>query len=178
MDRNRNFLANWENWPRELEAYALPHKKKTMFFVDGPHDIFDNIVMTLWMKRGQKCSVLAGINWRYSWNGAEGGVVAKTGWENDRGEGHCINFKGVKYIDGAPYLVAQNSWGTGIGDRGMFYFPREVVNSECANYGQITFEDMDKETAKYFLLHDIKLTDNRFKVFIKLFISTIKYILK
>lgn len=156
----RDFLANWENYDANLSAIAETYKKKSMFFVDGPEDDFDNIRATLWENREKKVTVLAGVLWRNSWTIAPKGIVSKTGWENDKGGGHCVKIFDQIEINGTLYLVVQNSWGVDYGDSGIFYFPREVINKEFAPYGQIFFSDMPVKDAKYYNENGISVNDS------------------
>lgn len=161
-EETRDFLANWANYAAELWQKALEHKKLTMLFVDGPHDLFDNIRSVMWLNRSEKRSVMLGVNWRHSWTNAPGGIIPE--WTpikaGDSAGGHCIKGFGQKSIknpdtkavgwetiNGQIYLKIQNSWGEGFGDKGIYYFPRSVVNAEFGPYGQITFRDMDPEDA-------------------------------
>ena len=41
-----------------------------------------------------------------------------------------------------PYLEVQNSWGTGMGDNGFYYFPRSVINLEIKTIWTFTFKDI------------------------------------
>jgi len=168
-EKTRDFLANWKNYPADLWVRAQPFKKKTMFFVGGPHDLYGNIIMTLWQNRQEKRSVLLGVLWRKSWTYAPGGVIPETGWENEPGEGHCIKGFGQAIKDGKETLKIQNSWGEDVGDRGIFYFPRSVVNSQFGPFGQITFKDMDPEDAHYYNENNISLNDNWIVQLLKIF---------
>lgn len=145
----RDFIANWANYAAALWTEALKHKKLTMLFVDGPHDLFDNIISTMWLNKATKRSVMVGVNWRKSWTNAKGGVIPE--WAKldpaDSAGGHCFKAFGRKTIGGKVYIKAQNSWGEDFGDKGIYYFPRSVVNNEFGPYGQITFRDMDPEDA-------------------------------
>lgn len=165
----RNFLADYKNWPPDLSEKALKYKKKSMFFVDGPegNDDFDNIRAVLYMNKSKKVSVIAGVLWRRSWATAPGGVIPETGWENERGDGHCIKIFDQKIIDGKIYCVVQNSWGENVGDKGEFYFPREVINREFAPYGQIYFSDMPREDAEYYNENGISVHDYWFVAIFK-----------
>lgn len=163
MTKPRDFLANWENYPAELKEKAKEHKKNSMWFVDGPYDTFDNIRSALhqaYMAKSHidRSSLIAGTMWRYSWNASS--VVPGSGWENDRGEGHAIKIRGQKKINGEVYLKVQNSWGRDIGETGIFYFPRKVVNDCFGPYGQIAFKDMTVEEGRYLQQNGIKKGDN------------------
>lgn len=175
-DGDRDFLANWANYPDALWKAALPQKKKTMFFVDGPHDLFDNIRMTLAQNRQSRCSVLLGVMWRDAWTDSPDGLIPE--WtplgKDEHAEGHCLKGFGQITKDGSLRLKIQNSWGKNVGDEGIFYFPRSVVNNEFAPFGQILFRDMDPEDAHYMNDHAITVKDNWIVALIKAFISTFK----
>lgn len=115
-------------------------------------DTFDKIRATLWQNRGEERSVLAGCTWRQEWTRAPGGLIPRS--YGNGGFGHAFKIFGWKKIDGETYLVAQLSNGSEIGDGGIFYFPRSVVNKEFT-YGLFTFKDMPREEAEY--LHKKKL---------------------
>lgn len=109
-------------------------------------DTFDIIRCTLWANRAEKRSILTGITWHNSWTYASGGIIPR--FYVDRGNfGHAFKVFGWKEIADEPYLVAQLSNGENIGDKGIFYFPRNVVNKEFT-YGAYTFSDMPPEQAK------------------------------
>ena len=59
---------------------------------------------------------------------------------------------GQKIIGSEIYLVAQLSQGEDVGDRGLFYLPREVVNKEIGAYGIFMFYDMEREEAERIIL--------------------------
>lgn len=174
INNERDYIANWKNWPKTLYVDALKHKKKSMFFVTGPNDIFDNIRVVLWMNKSKKVSIVVGCVWRRSWTYAPQGVVPVTGWENDKGGGHALKIFDQKIIDGVPYLCVQNSWGESVGDKGIFYFPREVINSQFGPFGQIYFSDMPVETAKYYNEINASINDYWFVVLFKSFINLFK----
>lgn len=43
--------------------------------------------------------------------------------------GHCVLVVGYKTINGAPYWICRNSWGTGWGDAGYFYMPQAYLTN-------------------------------------------------
>lgn len=164
-EQTRDVLANWESYHKALDELAAPHKKASLWFVDGPHDTFDNIRSALWKAYNAKSvvdrsSLIGGTLWRYSWNLASGGVIPKKGWESDEGEGHAIKIRGQKKIKGEWHLIIQNSWGEDVGEKGLFYFPRAVVNACFGPYGQIAFKDMEYEEARYYNDNGINIGDN------------------
>lgn len=74
-----------------------------------------------------KKSVLTGCFWQPEWNKCEDGIVR--GWyQNLEIFPHAFKVFGYKVIDNVEYLVVQNSTGISVGNKGIFYFPREIVN--------------------------------------------------
>jgi C1A family cysteine protease len=48
--------------------------------------------------------------------------------------GHCVLIVGYTVRNGNPVWIARNSWGTGWGDQGYFYFPEAyLLNSDLAD---------------------------------------------
>lgn len=174
-DKTRDYLANWANYPDTLWQRAYPFKKQTMAFVDGPYDLFGNIIMTLWQNRLEKRSVLLGTIFRKSWVKVPGGVIPE--WTaadpDDILGGHCIKGFARKTIKGKVYLAIQNSWGEDFGQHGIYYFPASVVNKEFGPYGQITFVDMDPEDAHYYNENGISINDNWLLQLVKIFAAFI-----
>lgn len=143
----RDQFANWVNWPDSLDELAKNHRKKVFFEIEEHSDLFDSIRANLWRFRNEKRAILTGALWRPEWT-TSGGVIPKT--YSNSGFGHAFIFIGQKIIDGTPHLVAHLSNGTIIGDKGRFYFPREVINKECT-YGNFMFQDLDRECVEYML---------------------------
>ena len=141
----RNTVANWENWDKKYDMDAISHKKEAFFSVDGQYDMFDNIRATLWRWRNEKRSIATGIKWRSEWTDTKAGVLPI---EYGLGQyGHAFKVCGQKNIFNKWYLIAQLSNGTSIGNQGMFYMPREVVNKEF-NYGAYMFKDLPENIGK------------------------------
>lgn len=145
---NRNQVANWQNWPEISDVYADEHKKQSYFRIQPTEtlDMFDAILAALWQNRDENKGVVTGALWRDEWTTAKGGIIPTE--YSQTGFGHAFIFIGSKTIEGTRYLIAQLSNGTEIGDAGLFYFPRSIVNKECV-YGCYTFEDMPKPLASY-----------------------------
>lgn len=143
----RDEFANWNNWPSNLDELAKAHRKKTYFELEAHPDIFDSIRANLWKFREEKRAILTGALWRPEWT-ASGGVIPKK--YGNSGFGHAFIFIGQKFINGEPHLVAHLSNGTVIGDKGRFYFSREIVNKECS-YGNFMVQDIDRECAEYMI---------------------------
>lgn len=109
-------------------------------------DVFDQIRLVLWINRFEKRSILTGAMWHNSWTYTSGGIIPKL--YLDKGSfGHAFKIFGWKEIEKEPYLIAQLSNGSNVGDKGVCYFPRNVVNKEFT-YGNYTFSDMPPEEAK------------------------------
>jgi len=139
-ERTRDFMADYANWQPELERVAKPYRKKSYAFID-PYigtDLFDTIRIVLYKGK----SVFTGALWRDSWTYAAGGLIPKEYEAN--GFGHAFKIMGY---DGGN-LILQLSNGTDIGDKGLFYMPREVANKELT-FGCVTFTDIDKDELDY-----------------------------
>jgi len=168
-EKDRNFIANWKNWEiGKFEENAKKHRKKSYFKVDGAFDTFDNFRAALWANRAAKRSIKTGARWNSNWTNAENGIIPK-----EKGTvmyPHAFKLYGQKFISrcncenftatgghqpdcplrtgkGEWYLVAQLSNGDTIGDNGIFYFPREVINREFT-FGEYMYVDIDPEQAK------------------------------
>jgi len=145
------FEVNFDSKYRDIKNFpdffdtAVYHKKQSYFKVDSGN-VFDDIRLALYANREEKWAVITGVLWRTSWLYAPSGIIPKLILDNS-GFGHAFIITGWKEIAGEPYLVAQLSNGTDIGDKGKFYFPRQVVNREFT-YGAYTFKDISSEEAK------------------------------
>lgn len=126
-DKTRDFLANWANWPLGLDTNALKYKVAAYYTVDGPYDIFDNMRQILSMHKTQREGVTFGLEWHPEWNYVPGGVIPDV-MPTSQGEGHDMAFIGQKTINGKMYLIAQQSWSESFGDKGLFYFPRTIID--------------------------------------------------
>ena len=180
-DYLRDDLANPKNWGEDYEMLAAEHRQSSYFNVDGPHDTFDNFRAALWRGKQSGGSILTGVLWRYSWSQAPGGIIPKDYDATEGGEPHALKIFGqmlVKLHEHDQYgcledgscdipeseelmLVAQLSNGEDIGDKGLFYLPRNVVNKEFV-YGAKQFSDMPKGEAKTYMEHGLKVNDGRF----------------
>lgn len=155
LAEDRDFLANWNNWPEAFNKIAEKHKKKTLFEVKGPYDAFDNVRAALWQHKDKKCKVAMGVMWRYNWNNAPDGIIPLEA--DGDGEGHAILGVDQVYKNGVIYLAIQNSWGDEVGDKGIFYASREVFNKHFANYKFFMVKDLPKEVAKYLLQNNLSI---------------------
>lgn len=172
----RKEILDLNNWIEDHKMLAYEHRKTSFFAVDGPHDTFDNIRSALWAHRKKMRSVITGCKWYGSWTLSEDGVIPTT-----EGGGfptpHAFILKGQRYFNGDPYLVAQLSNGEDIGEKGVFYLPRSVVNKEF-RYGNYMFEDISVEKAKnhmyYGTRHNENVFSKIFKIFSRLLIDSFK----
>ena len=144
-NKSRNFIANWRNWPLGLDQFAQEHAKQSFFAIEWQKDRFDSFRSALWQFRNKRCSILTGVKWQREWTAAEGGIIPKE--MGTQTGGHALKIFGQKIIDGEIYIVAQLSNGIEIGDKGIFYFPRKVINRDFT-FGGYMFLDMDPEEAK------------------------------
>lgn len=180
-DFDRESVVDPKNWDPELDMLAWDHAKLSFFKVDGPHDTFDNIRTAMYSHRVEARSVFTGCNWRKRWTHAKDGIIPKDLTPDDikKGNyfGHAFKIFGWKWINNEVYLVAQLSNGTDIGDKGIFYFPREVVNREF-DFGAFTFRDVPKDRADYHNYYKIRIDENwlisMFKVFGRLLLDIFK----
>ena len=158
-DRDRDWLADWTNWPLALDQEARKNALESFWVCDGPFDAFDNIRSVLYKnyKAGWKVGVLFGLNWRPEWSQA----VVKGCYGTSQGSPHCIWLRGQKIINGEAYIVLQQSGGYRAGDNGLYYLDRDTINKEfAAGYGAFTFKDLPIKTAGYFIENGIMAKDN------------------
>lgn len=150
-EKGRDFVANWENWPDELRKIAYNYAKGSYLTVTGPYDLFDNMRATMWANRVERRSIVTGLLWRYSWTYSPGGIIPASGYE-ETGVPHAFRIAGFQKINDVIYAVAPLTNGRTIGDSGVFYIPREVINRECKpQWGYYTFKDATPDEIKYLL---------------------------
>lgn len=159
----RDEVLDPKNWIEDHFMLAAEHRKNSMFDVlkDSPHDKFDSTRVALWMHRASFKSIFTGCKWRASWTDAPGGVIPKEIDPDERYTPHAFKIFGQRYFDGEPYLVAQLSNGEEIGEKGIFFFPRSVVEREFT-YGIYMFEDMPKKVAQTHLYYGTSVNDSLF----------------
>jgi hypothetical protein len=150
-DRGRNFVSYVRNYERlrnygTLRAIAAQNRKRLSVPVDegDAMDLFDTLVRTLYKLRSEHRAILTGVKWRPGWDRAAGGVIPPGPYAGSGGYGHALKACGYKVMDRTEYLVVQNSFGAGVGDGGLFYMPRDVVN-ENFKYGSYMFVDIPEE---------------------------------
>jgi hypothetical protein len=122
-------------YPVALRDKAIQHRKKSYFKVEGPYDAFDDIRATIWKFRMENRAVPLGILWNY--NPASPIITTPT----TEGTGHAMYATGWTK-DG---LEVVNSMGEFVGDQGVFYISREVINRWVPEYGAFMFSDLTPE---------------------------------
>lgn len=160
-DKTRDFLANWNNYPKALDAIAVKFRDGSFFKVDGSGDAFDNIRSTLWINRQYRRGVNFGLFWRPEWGLAKNGVVEDSNYLYPEGQGHAVDLIGQKIINGVPYIILQNSWGPDVGQHGLYYFPRSIINKEAAvGFGMFTLSKLSGTRASRYTAYNISINDS------------------
>ena len=142
VDDDREKIVHITNYPTELIDKALKHRQESYFSISSG---FEGFRQALWQNRARKRSIITGVSWRGGWSEAPNGIIPVEATEQYFG--HAIKIYGQKNIDGKLYLVAQLSNGKGIGEGGIFYFPKEVIDRDF-NFGAYCYVDMGQEEAQ------------------------------
>ena len=152
-DAQRDEYVEWSKWP-PLEEKASPQVQQSYWWIEqgGYPSIFDALIANLYQNLEKKNIIISGAPWRNSWTFSQGsmsvrGQIPKELPDNDPKMGHAFDFCGVKHIAGEAHLVAHLSNGEGFGDKGHFYFPKNVVEKEF-KYGFAMYLDIPAGTAK------------------------------
>lgn len=170
---DREKILASDSWPVGVLSKARLHAKKSYVRINGN---FDEIRAALWKFRNEKRTIVAGALWRNEWTHAHKGIIPKVYGTSDFG--HAFKFFGQKKINGELYLMAQLSSGTEIGDGGIFYFPKEVVDKEVSPYGAFMFMDMEPDMAKYYMENGIKVDENWLRAVAKAIAKLLSDLLK
>jgi len=141
----RDDFAQWKNWPYGLENKAVVHAQKSYFKPDGYGNTFDSFRASIFANLSDKSSIITGVIWRENWTSAENGIIPVG--KSEEGYGHAIKIYGQKKINGKLYLICQSSNGNSLGDKGLYYFPEEVINRDF-KFGAYLFVDLDPDYAK------------------------------
>lgn len=136
--KGADYIADWTNWPANLDPIAKNYLPGVPYYVDGPYDVFDNVRNALWLahKAGEKGVVKAFGFWYESFNvhaqnpSFKGILAVPTDQPISR---HRYNFIDWTTIGGQVYLVAALTQGEDFGDRGFLYMDRATVNSIFAS---------------------------------------------
>lgn len=169
------FLANWKNYDETLAAIAWEFARISYFRVDtGPGSISTNIRSAIWQHIDEHRSVITGVEWRNSWTECPNGMIPENYDPTEPGDGHAVKMFGQMTIDAAegPRMVVQNSWGTGVGDRGLYYFPLSVVDKEFT-YGAFSFRNLAPAKADFYNSNKININAGTGQKIIKTITSII-----
>ncbi len=123
VSQSAAYCANIANYAPLCADKAAKYKKKSYFRVDGN---FKTIKQVLYNNAPSKRAILTGVLWMNEWTVAPKGIVPSVAVEV--GGLHCVPIIGFTKIDGIEYIAVQNSYGEGLGDRGIFYFNEQVFN--------------------------------------------------
>ena len=145
-DQDRDFLAQIKNYPKELFTKAKEHLAKSGFWIGYKPNFFDAIRIALYQHREKNLSVLTGCDFKFSWLNEPKGVI-KTYDKNEQVFGHAIKIYDWCEIAGEPYLKAQLSNGI-IGDNGIMYFHKNIINSPLFRFDGLMFIDEDPNKIK------------------------------
>lgn len=142
-------LRDWKSWPKELDERAKEHAKESYFWIRdiGYDDMFDAIRAYLWKFKNKNQSVASGIFWSNEYTIAPNGIIDKIG---KKSYGHAFKLKGQQFINGKPYIVCQLSNGENIGDKGIFYMSREIINT-CKKFGAGMLVDLPRQEAEFLI---------------------------
>lgn len=161
-----------ENYPRSLDKKAIKHIKKSYVSVIGQYDAFDDIRASIWKYRKERRAVITGVDF---------------GWRSDQttfeviptdGEGHCMYVVGWVTENGFCRLVYVNSNGYEVGDNGVHYVGRTVVNHFVPKYDAFMFVDMEPDQIRYMIENGITDKDNWVVQLYKVVISLTRQLLK
>lgn len=143
----RDTVANPDNWKdKNVDEKAGEHKKFSYFALDHQGDMFDSIRSALWEQKDTKKLAMTGAGLRKGWFDSPDGIVPLTSLDLPASNDMFV-IKGVKTINGKPYLIANFSFGLDSwGDKGNFYIPREVANRDLLF--AYMFVDIDSENEK------------------------------
>lgn len=125
-EKNRDEVSNPSNWDRQYDEKASVLRERSFFKLDGYWNKHDSVRSVLYQHylAENKRTVLAGIRWQSEWTSAPGGVIPLAN-KGSSSYDHMVKIFGQKVIGGKPYLKIQDSRGTGSGDSGLYYLPRE-----------------------------------------------------
>lgn len=131
-------IGNWQ-WSDPLTPKADLYRKAAYIKVPFVNDHFDSIRTALLNGQTKNQVVMAFGTWCDGWLE----TIIPTTQTSVVGY-HAYLFIDFDTLDGVEYLVARNSYGETIGDKGFQYFPRETVNREFEKRGTgyYVFEDL------------------------------------
>ncbi len=155
-DKGQFFVENSDNWDTSYDTQALVHKKKSYLICDQGNDAFDSALIAMYqsyqtfkntLNKSDLRAVSHAMYWMPEFQYMQHGMIPESStWNIKLGSGHNVKLKGKKTIDGVQFIVVQNSYGEGVGDGGMYYFPRQTFNA--CHFESATFEDVSSDEEK------------------------------
>lgn len=118
---------------------ALNHRRGAYYNVDlmGSMDWFDSIRYALQIN---KTSISLATPWFAKFALPVNGIIqAPPSYDVTFASWHNHKICGWKMINGVPYLIDKSWQGSGYGDNGFVYFPREVINQLMSINGSGAF---------------------------------------
>lgn len=144
--------ANWSHRAEEIYNLAAPYRIKSYAEVTGRYDHFTNICTLLYYfhKQGKPTGVSIGIQWGYETANPFIDTVSRQGYGHFQA---VLDFNKIDrakgfFVDKKYRAVVPNTWGTAVGDSGVFYLCREEVNEMANMYGVFFPTDLSAEEAK------------------------------
>lgn len=121
------------NWPTE-QISPIDDRDISFLKVDGNNDIFDNIRSAIFQSFDSTTQMGNGVQafgrWYMEWDR----YIIPEQYQTFSGY-HSWIFIDFTEVNGIQYLIAQNSYGTSIGQGGFHLFPRSVINKEFSASG-------------------------------------------
>ena len=102
-------------------------KDRGYFKITGS-DLFEAVRQSIYAEREKHDTAVAGVMWYNEWSTAPTGIVQE-GYKSQLGL-HAVKIAGFCTLNEISYIVIQNSFGTSVGNRGLFYFNKEIFNRE------------------------------------------------
>jgi hypothetical protein len=166
---DRALFADVSNWDLiNQQKKAIIYKAGTAVEVKPMYgaDYFDSVKMVL---HRLQTPVMIGVRW--NWDSMNPNIDTP----QTEGFGHAMLVTGYT----VDRLIVLNSWGTGVGDKGYFYFNRAVINNDVNIFGAWTLIDETPEKIKWMIENGIFMEDRNWLVnIIKALIVAIKGRLK
>ena len=138
INRDRNFLANPENYSDDLKVSALPYRKKSYFFTGIG---FQNTISAMYLN---KTPITVGCNWCDEWMYQQGGIIDNGGQVLGQ---HAMRACGWKRMNGKRYMGILNSYGKDVGGNAIFWFVEDIYN-KYFKMTPMVIVDLSPEEAK------------------------------
>lgn len=148
-------IENPDNWDKGLDEKAKIHRKNAYFDCDQGKDKFESILSVMWesyqkflvtKNKSDLRPVSCGFYWFGEMQYAPNGIVPNISKPKKEAGNHNVYARLAKKINGEWCIGFTNSYGREIGDNGVHYMTRDVVNRYIV-FKQ-TFEDLDPNEEK------------------------------